>query len=89
MSGKPAVGPSYEGRKEKKLLALLITCALAIIAALAEAGTGSIEFGLDEIFRALIGRGDATAEHGALRHTLSARGGGDTRGRGAGPCPAR
>jgi iron complex transport system permease protein len=61
MSGKPAVGPSYEGLQRKKLLALLITCALAIIAALAEAGTGSIEFGLDEIFRALIGRGDATA----------------------------
>ena len=46
MSGKPAVGPSYEGLQRKKLLALLITCALAIIAALAEAGTGSIEFGL-------------------------------------------
>ena len=53
--------PGYEGLQRKKLLTLLITLVLVVLAALAEAGTGSIKFGLDEIFRALTGRGSATA----------------------------
>ncbi len=61
MSGKPKGGPSYEGLQRKKLLTLLVSCALVVLAALVEAGTGSIKFGLDEIFRALTGRGSATA----------------------------
>lgn len=61
MSGKPQGGPSYEGLQRKKLLTLLVSCALVVLAALVEAGTGSIKFGLDEIFRALTGRGSATA----------------------------
>ena len=83
MSGKPLSARVTRGCKEKAA-GPPHNLRVAIIAALAEAGTGSIEFGLDEIFRALIGRGDATANTCALRHTLSARGGGDTRGRGAG-----
>src|SRR5699024_8130097 len=54
-------GPGYEGLQRKKLLTLLITLALVLTAALVEAGTGSIKFGLDEIFLALTGRGSATA----------------------------
>lgn len=46
-------GPGYEGLQRKKLLTLLITLALVLTAALVEAGTGSIKFGLDEIFLAL------------------------------------
>ncbi|MFR3290878.1 MAG: iron chelate uptake ABC transporter family permease subunit [Lachnospiraceae bacterium] len=54
-------GPGYEGLQRKKLLTLLITLALVLTAALVEAGTGSIKFGLDDIFLALTGRGSATA----------------------------
>lgn len=66
---KPA-HPGYEGLQRKKLLALLITIALLLVAVVISAGTGSIKLTPWEVISTLFGGGDSLSRVALFENRL-------------------
>lgn len=66
---KPA-RPGYEGLQRKKLLALLITIALLLVAVVISAGTGSIKLTPWEVISTLFGGGDSLSRVALFENRL-------------------
>ena len=80
---KPA-HPGYEGLQRKKLLALLVTIALLLVAVVISAGTGSIKLTPWEVISTLFGGGDSLSRVALFEKSSAQDCRGHTRGRGAG-----
>lgn len=66
---KPA-HPGYEGLQRKKLLALLVTIALLLVAVVISAGTGSIKLTPWEVISTLFGGGDSLSRVALFENRL-------------------
>ena len=64
------VHPGYEGLQRKKLLALLITIALLLVAVVISAGTGSIKLTPWEVISTLFGGGDSLSRVALFENRL-------------------